>query len=155
MLVNCKLFPFWTRSKEKFDPCRTHLWLKSWTRKRNILSNGELISGLGKTTKTNNTTQCNAPYKGPRMTNIHSCHLILKSLSKQFPIFKICSLDWKVEMTNQSEPNSKWWARRSWLQPSSCTFMQGDHAWVCGRWVPSCVFARCVCIALIKRHKYR
>jgi len=22
MLVNCKLFPFWTRSKEKFDPCR-------------------------------------------------------------------------------------------------------------------------------------
>lgn len=110
-----------------------------------------LSNGLGKTRR-NNTTQCNAAYKGPRMTNIHPCHLILKSLSKIFPIFMI--LDWKVEMTNQSEPTSKWWARRTWLQPLNCTFMEGDQAWVCGRWVPSCVFARC-CIALIKRHKYR
>jgi len=47
-------------------------------------------------------------------------------------------------MTNQSEPTSKWWARRTWLQPLNCTFMEGDHASVCGRWVPSCVFARCV-----------
>lgn len=153
-----KLLPLWTRSREKIDPAGgwmkqgTHLWLKGvGPESETFCPMGELIGGLSKTTRQEETTKTNTTqhsawhYKGPPSYDKHT--LLPPSDMKKsnhfsfflFHFYYYFSFGLKTEMRNQTEPASIWWARTTWLQPLNCccTFMQGDHASVSGRWVRS------------------